>query len=97
MSNTPNPFGSPADQIRRRPAAWQSPAWCLGLLSFLTCLLAGIPAIGTGIVGLANISSSKGQLQGRGLAIAGIVMGSDRLGIHIRRRNVDRAVAAGNQ
>jgi len=48
----------------------------LGLLSFLTCFLTGLPAIVLGIVGLMSIGSSKGRLQGRGLAIAGIVTGS---------------------
>lgn len=47
----------------------------LGLLSFCLTVLAGIPAIILGILGLVAINSSDGRLRGRGLAIAGIVMG----------------------
>jgi hypothetical protein len=46
----------------------------LAILSPFTCLITSIPAIVLGIVGLVKIEKSAGQLKGRGLAIAGIVV-----------------------
>ena len=48
----------------------------LGILSFLLNIFASIPAIICGILALRNIRNSQGQLTGRGLAIAGIVIGA---------------------
>jgi prepilin-type processing-associated H-X9-DG protein len=49
----------------------------LGIISVLGCtLFTGIPAIICGILGLNGISKSKGRLEGKGLAISGIVTGS---------------------
>jgi hypothetical protein len=48
----------------------------LGILSFFFFLLAGIPAIILGILGLKEVDRSRGRLSGRGLAIGGIVTGS---------------------
>jgi prepilin-type processing-associated H-X9-DG protein len=47
----------------------------LAILSPFTCLITAIPAIILGIVSLVKIEKSAGQLKGRGLAIAGIVVG----------------------
>jgi prepilin-type processing-associated H-X9-DG protein len=44
----------------------------LGILSPFTCLLTAIPAIIFGIVALVKIGKGRGQLKGKGLAIAGI-------------------------
>jgi len=44
------------------------------ILSVFTCMLTAIPAIILGIVGLVKINNSAGQLKGKGLAIAGIVV-----------------------
>lgn len=46
-----------------------------GILVFLTFGLAGLPAVITGHLGLSAIKKSGGALGGRGLAIAGLVMG----------------------
>ena len=51
-------------------------SFILGLFSFVTCFLTGIPAILLGILGLNDINKPNKNLQGRGLAISGIVMGS---------------------
>ena len=48
----------------------------LGLCSFLTGFLAGIPAIILGRLGLADICDPDKDVDGKGLAIAGIVLGS---------------------
>jgi hypothetical protein len=48
----------------------------LGLLSFVFCCLAGIPAIVLGALGVSQINRSNGQVKGSGLAITGIVLGS---------------------
>ena len=45
------------------------------VLSPFTCLITAIPAIILGIVSLVKISNSAGRLKGKGLAIAGIVIG----------------------
>jgi Protein of unknown function (DUF1559)/Domain of unknown function (DUF4190) len=48
----------------------------LAVLSPVTCLLTGLPAILIGIRALDEIKSPKNRLTGRGLAIGGIVLGS---------------------
>jgi hypothetical protein len=48
----------------------------LGIFSFCVTILAGIPAIILGIISLSDIDRSGGQLQGKGLAIGGIVAGA---------------------
>jgi hypothetical protein len=48
----------------------------LGILSFCLWIFGAIPAIILGIIALAQISGSQGQLRGKGLAITGIVTGS---------------------
>jgi hypothetical protein len=47
----------------------------LGLLSFICTIFTGIPAIIFGVLGLGDINRSKGRVQGKGLAITGIVLG----------------------
>ena len=47
----------------------------LGILSFPCVFFAGIPAIIFGAIGLSDIGKSHGRLKGKGMAIAGIVMG----------------------
>jgi hypothetical protein len=47
----------------------------LGIASFLCTIFTGIPAIVLGILGLVEISRSRGRLGGQGLAIGGIVTG----------------------
>lgn len=46
-----------------------------GILVFLSFGLAGLPAVITGHLGLSAIRKSGGTLGGRGMAIAGLVMG----------------------
>jgi len=48
----------------------------LGLLSLVCTLFTGIPAIILGCLGLVDIERSRGLRTGKGLAIAGIVLGS---------------------
>ncbi|MDR3639591.1 MAG: DUF1559 domain-containing protein [Isosphaeraceae bacterium] len=48
----------------------------LGLLSFCLSLFTGIPAVILGALSLRAINRSRGQVSGRGMAIAGIVTGS---------------------
>ena len=47
----------------------------LGILSFFCLFFTGLPAIILGAMGLSDMSHGKGRLQGRGMAIAGIVLG----------------------
>jgi prepilin-type processing-associated H-X9-DG protein len=46
----------------------------LAILGFVTFFLTALPAVILGIVGLFKIERSAGQLKGKGLAIAGIVV-----------------------
>jgi uncharacterized protein DUF4190/uncharacterized protein DUF4339 len=46
-----------------------------GILGFVTLGLAGLPAVITGHMGLSAIRRSGGALTGRGMAIAGLIMG----------------------
>lgn len=48
----------------------------LGLLSFVTCAITGIPAIICGAIAQGRIGRSEGRETGSGMAIAGIVIGS---------------------
>jgi ABC-type phosphate transport system permease subunit len=50
-------------------------SFMLGLSSFVVSFLAGVPAIINGLLGLREIRQSGGRLQGRGLAIWGIMLG----------------------
>lgn len=67
------PAQSPPATSTSAGAVW---SFVLALLSFF-CLgpLTGIPAIICGHVSLSNINRSMGRLTGRGLAIAGLVIG----------------------
>jgi hypothetical protein len=51
-------------------------SFVLGLCSYVTCFLTGVPAILVGIRALNDINNPKNQLSGRGFAILGIVLGS---------------------
>jgi len=50
-------------------------ALVLGLVSFCATVFTGIPAIVYGFLSLGAIRKSGGRLQGKGMAIAGIVLG----------------------
>lgn len=66
-------------EFRSAPAGTSGKAiasFVLGLMSLVLCLLTGLPAIILGALGLSEIGQSKGRLQGRGLAIAGISLGA---------------------
>ena len=47
----------------------------LGVLSFALSILAGLPALATGLAALQRIREANGTLTGRGLAIAGCLAG----------------------
>ena len=48
----------------------------LGICSFVACIFSGIPAILLGILGLRDIDDPRKNVGGRGMAIAGIVLGA---------------------
>lgn len=48
----------------------------LGIVSFVGMCFTGIPGVILGIMALGDISKSGGRMKGKGLAIAGIVLGS---------------------
>ncbi len=47
----------------------------LGLCSFVTCFFTGVPAIFLGIFGLNDINDPRKHVQGKGMAVTGIVLG----------------------
>lgn len=48
----------------------------LGISSFVFWILAGIPAIITGLLAMGRIRRSDGRLEGKGLAVAGVTTGA---------------------
>jgi hypothetical protein len=75
------PSGSPDDLAQFEPAPSRISgkaiaSLILGLLSFLLCMLTGIPAIILGVLGINEVNASKGRVTGSGLATTGIVLGS---------------------
>lgn len=71
-----NPYSSPpGGQPASKTSGLAIASLVCGLLSFMTCLFTGIPAVVLGIIALLKISSSGGRLKGQGLAITGLVTG----------------------
>jgi hypothetical protein len=50
-------------------------SFTLGLVSFFVSIFTGIPAIINGLLGLREIRQSSGRLQGKRLAVSGILLG----------------------
>jgi prepilin-type processing-associated H-X9-DG protein len=48
----------------------------LGLFSFVCLFVTGVPAIFLGVMGIREIKLSRGRVRGRGLAVAGILLGA---------------------
>jgi prepilin-type processing-associated H-X9-DG protein len=48
----------------------------LGIASLVLLILAGIPAIILGILGLRDVSRNRGRVRGTGLSVAGLVLGA---------------------
>jgi hypothetical protein len=46
-----------------------------GLASFFVSVLAGVPAVIHGLLSLREILQSNGELQGKQLAVSGIILG----------------------
>jgi hypothetical protein len=67
------------DRPRRREPAETSgkatAALVLGLLAFCLGILTGIPAIILALMSFGDISRSRGRLGGKGLAVAGLILG----------------------
>jgi len=68
----PAPAPAPVTQPRARTDGMAIACLVLGILGFFTCVTAPVGLV-LGIISLGNINRSRGRLEGRGLAIAGIV------------------------
>ena len=55
----------------------------LGIVGLVVCQLVGIAAIIVGNQAKQEIDSSGGQLEGRGMAVAGVVMGWVAVGLMV--------------
>jgi hypothetical protein len=66
---------TPRRDVATRTSGKAIGALVFGVLSFCLSLLAGVPAIILGVMSLSDISSSRGRVGGRGLAITGIILG----------------------
>jgi hypothetical protein len=66
----------PADEPHAMPRSRRAKtSFMFGLASFFVCVLAGIPAIIQGLLSLREIRQSGGRLQGKQLAVSGIILG----------------------
>jgi hypothetical protein len=66
----------PTESLLDQPKSQRAKAsFMFGLASFFVSILAGVPAIINGLLGLREIQRSGGQLQGESLAVSGIVLG----------------------
>jgi Domain of unknown function (DUF4190)/GYF domain 2 len=76
--STPPPFASGPGPAAANPDAKKGLAVAslvLGLLSFLTCFLTGIPAIICGHIAYSRARRVPAEFGGSGLALAGLIMG----------------------
>jgi len=79
---TDNPYLAPATApdaahgVAPRTSGKAIASLVLGIFSFFCNIVTGIPAIILGILGLGDIKQSRGAIEGKGLAITGIVLGS---------------------
>lgn len=80
MSQQPTKFGAPMKPQHPKKSGGNSgkatASLVLGIVSFFGACFTGIPGLILGIMGLGDISKSGGRLQGKGMAIAGIVLSS---------------------
>jgi len=78
---TDNPYMAPAagpgaaSMVAPRTSGKAIASLVLGICSFLCNIFTGIPAIVLGALGLGDIKRSGGAIQGKGMAITGIVLG----------------------
>jgi prepilin-type processing-associated H-X9-DG protein len=78
---TDNPYRAPATApdaahaLAPRTSGKAIASLVLGICSFFCNLFTGIPALILGILGLGEIKQSRGAIQGKGMAITGIVLG----------------------
>jgi prepilin-type processing-associated H-X9-DG protein len=72
-----DPYDAPTllEAVEPRTSGKAIASLVLGLLSLFCTLFTGIPAIILGALGLSDIARSKGRLQGKGMATAGIILG----------------------
>jgi hypothetical protein len=75
MSSVDRGFNPAGGQPASRTSGLAIASLVCGLLSLVTCLFTGIPAVVLGIIALLKINNSNGLLQGRGMAIAGLIIG----------------------
>jgi hypothetical protein len=72
------PYDAEASRTRRLPAETSGKARAslvLGVLSLCLGVLAALPAIILGALSLRDIGRSQGRLQGKGMAVTGLVLG----------------------
>lgn len=72
----PPQFYMPAQFVgSSKPSGLSIASLVCGILTFATCIITGIPAIICGHLALSKIKNSSGAIGGKGMAIAGLVMG----------------------
>jgi len=86
----------PQERQSRKTSALAITSLVLGICSYVLCLsvLSGIPAIVCGHVALGKIRRAKARLKGKGLAIAGLVLGYVSIGFAVFMVPVMLGVAA---
>lgn len=77
MENTLPPYsppGAPLPPMKQTSGLAIASLVC-GILGFLTCGLTGIAAIVTGHIAMSSIKRGNGTLEGKGMALAGLITG----------------------
>lgn len=73
--HSPSPFpGGPPPAGAPKTSAAAVTSLILGILSLFCSCFTALPSLICGIVGLSNIGRSNGQLKGKGLAVAGMIL-----------------------
>jgi hypothetical protein len=82
----PVAYGQPgpaAYQMPRQSSSKATTAMVLGIVGLVVCQIVGIVAIVLGNQAKNEIDASGGQIEGRGMAVAGIVMGWIAVGLMV--------------
>jgi uncharacterized protein DUF4190/uncharacterized protein DUF4339 len=74
--SSPAPLSSPQPAAPSKTSGLAIASLILGILAFPTCGIGGLVGLILGIVALIKISNSGGRLEGKGMAITGIVLSS---------------------
>ena len=76
-------YPQPGYAVQRQSSSKATTALVLGIVGLVVCQLVGIAAIVVGNQAKQEIDASGGQLDGRGMAVAGVVIGWVAVGLMV--------------